>query len=133
MGLFDALIATAGSAVSGSLVGAVTAAVANPATGGLQGLVEKAKEAGLAEQAASWVGQQANLPITPEQVHAVLGSDVVHKLAEQLNMPHTDVASGLAQVLPAVVNHLTPDGVVPEHGSAGLQQGLSALSALTGL
>ncbi len=133
MGLFDGLIGSVGSAVGGALVEAVTAAVADPANGGLQGLVDKASAAGLGEHAASWVGQAANLAITAEQAHAVLGGDMVQALASKLNLSPAEVASGLAQALPEVVNHLTPEGVVPTPGSGGLQAGLAALSMFTGL
>lgn len=133
MGLFDSLLKVAGGAASSGLLNAVVGMATNPQTGGLQGLVQKAVDSGLAEQAASWVGKEANLPITPEQVHAVFGSEMVHNLAAQLNVPHAEVANGLAAVLPEVVNHLTPEGVVPSHDSPVLQQGLAALTAFKGL
>lgn len=133
MGFFDSLLGAANGALKSGLLTAVVGAVTNPQTGGLQGLVQKAVDSGMAEQAASWVSKKENLPITPEQIHAVLGSDVVHGLAAQLGVPHAEVANGLATILPEVVNHLTPHGEIPAADSPVLQQGLAALTAFKGL
>ncbi len=133
MSLFDSLLKVASDAVGGDLMNAVVGLVNNPQTGGLQGLVQKAMDSGLAEQAASWVSKGANLPITAEQVQSVLGSDVVQGLAAKLNVPQGEVANGLATLLPEVVDKLTPDGVVPAQGENSLlQQGLAALTGFKG-
>ena len=41
--------------------------------GGLQGLIEQFTKSGLGEQAASWVSQGANLPVSGEQLSQALG------------------------------------------------------------
>jgi uncharacterized protein YidB (DUF937 family) len=52
------------------------------------------------------------------------GSGKLQDIAEQLGIDHADAAGGLAELLPQVVNHLTPNGVVQDDL---VQQGLSLL------
>jgi uncharacterized protein YidB (DUF937 family) len=65
-----------------------------------------------------------NLPISAEQITQVLGSGQLRDIAKQLGIDHTDAAGGLADLLPQVVNHLTPNGAVQDDL---VQQGLSLL------
>ena len=84
--------------------------------GGLQGLIGKLQASGLGEQAKSWVGTGENLPISPDQIQSLLGSDKLQALAAQLGMNHQDAAGGLAQMLPRVVDRMTPGGALPAEG-----------------
>lgn len=115
-----------------SLLTTVVGMISNPETGGLKGLLEKANAAGLGEHVASWVGTGENLPVSAEQIHAVLGSETVQGIASQLGLAPAETASGLASVLPEVVNQLTPNGELPAADSAVLQQGLAALTQFFG-
>jgi uncharacterized protein YidB (DUF937 family) len=92
--------------------------------GGLQGLVEKFKNEGLGDMIASWVSTGPNPPISAEQIKLVLGS-VLPDLAKQAGTDTNTAANGLAQVLPGLVDQLTPNGESVE-GDA-LQQGLKAV------
>jgi uncharacterized protein YidB (DUF937 family) len=87
---------------------------------GLQGLVGKLDAAGLAEMAQSWIGTGDNTAISPEQVRAALGDDEVHRAAQEAGISDDEAAGGLAEMLPDLVNRLTPDGKLPDLGE--LQQ-----------
>jgi uncharacterized protein YidB (DUF937 family) len=87
---------------------------------GLQGLVGKLDAAGLAEMAQSWVGTGDNKAISPDQVRAALGEDEVHRAATEAGISDDEAAGGLAEMLPDLVNRLTPDGKLPDLGE--LQQ-----------
>jgi uncharacterized protein YidB (DUF937 family) len=67
---------------------------------------------------ASWIGTGANQPISAEQVQAALGSDPLQQLAGQLGVSRGEAASGLADLLPQVVDKLRPQGTLPEGGGA---------------
>ena len=54
-----------------------------------------------------------------------LGSDKIQEIAAKLGITDSAVSSGLAALLPQVIDKLTPDGVVPEGGL--LDQGLDIL------
>ena len=85
--------------------------------GGIDGLVNKLQQSGLGDLAASWVGTGENKSINPEQLANVLGKDQIAAVAQQAGIPESQGASVLSQVLPAMVDKLTPDGKVPESSS----------------
>ena len=87
------------------------------AMGGIDGLVNKLQQSGLGDLAASWVGTGENKSINPEELANVLGKDQIAALAQQAGIPESQGASVLSQVLPAMVDKLTPDGKVPESNS----------------
>ena len=84
--------------------------------GGLRGLVEKFNEAGLGEVVGSWIGKGENLPVSADQLKEVLGSDMLGKLAGQLGVDPDQASGQLAELLPGLVDKLTPQGVAPENG-----------------
>ena len=97
--------------------------------GGLQGLIEQFTKSGLGEQAASWVSQGANLPVSGEQLSQALGGaggGGLAQMLQQFGMNPSEGMDGLAKMLPDVVNQLTPNGRVEEDGG-GLEQQLSSL------
>jgi uncharacterized protein YidB (DUF937 family) len=87
--------------------------------GGLSGLVASFEQGGLGGLVASWVGTGANLPISAEQLQSVLGSDQVQAIAARLGISPEQASGHLAQVLPQVVDKLTPDGTVPAGANLG--------------
>src|SRR5450432_2961184 len=99
--------------------------------GGLPGIISKLQNGGLAQQVGSWVGTGQNAPISGSQLQEVLGSGAIGQIAQQLGMSHGDASSGLAQVLPQLIDHLTPHGQVGDNHSDMLAQALSALTKRT--
>lgn len=84
--------------------------------GGLDGLLQKFKAGGLGEAVASWVGTGENLPVTGQQIQNVLGNEQVAAIARQLGVDPQQASTQIAQVLPGLVNKLTPGGQMPEGG-----------------
>ena len=93
--------------------------VLNGQAGGLDGVLRSLQGSGLGDAVSSWIGTGPNLPVTGEQLQSALGSGVVQDLAAKLGISPTDAASHLSQLLPRIVDHLTPNGEVPEGGLAG--------------
>jgi uncharacterized protein YidB (DUF937 family) len=85
--------------------------------GGLQGLVQTFRDKGMGELVSSWVGTGPNPPISADQVHQVLGSDQVKALAAKAGINPDVAGSAIAQLLPGLVDKLTPNGCVPEHSN----------------
>ena len=98
------------------LMGAVMGLIQNH-PGGIQGLLAQFQEKGLGDQVASWIGTGANQPISAEHIQTALGSDQLQQLAGQLGVSHDEAASGLAGLLPQVVDKLSPEGNLPEGGN----------------
>jgi uncharacterized protein YidB (DUF937 family) len=80
--------------------------------GGLAGLVQQFTDAGLGREASSWVSTGQNLPISAEQISQVLGQGNVRSLGENFNLSSESASAGLASLLPALIDHLTPKGQV---------------------
>lgn len=93
--------------------------------GGIGGLEQKFQGGGLGQIFSSWVSTGQNLPVSPEQITQALGHDQVSQLAQQAGVSHGEAASSLAQLLPSIIDKLTPHGTAPT-GNA-LQSGLSGL------
>ena len=93
--------------------------------GGITGLQQKFQSNNLGNIFASWVGGGPNQPVTGEQITQVLGQDSVAHVANQSGLTHGAAASGLAALLPIIIDKLTPGGAIPT-GSA-LQSGISSM------
>jgi uncharacterized protein YidB (DUF937 family) len=96
--------------------------------GGLEGVLGRFRQGGLGQQADSWVGTGQNMNISRDQLQQIFGSSTISDLASQLGMPEDQAGSTMAQLLPEVINHLTPQGQVPENGDEEIAQGLSMLA-----
>lgn len=129
MGLLDGVLGGGES----SPMAAITSLLGGQEGGGLAGLIGAFEQAGLGEAAKSWVSSGQNLPISAEQIQSVLSSGMIADFADKLGIDPQQAASTLAQVLPQVVDHLTPNGQVPEGGLGGaLGGGLGGLGDLLG-
>ena len=132
MGLFDDVAGGilkqvfSSSSVQNNLLQIITSYLQSSESGGLGGLVEQFNEKGLGDTVSSWVGSGENLPISADQISQVLGSGEITRIAEQLGVSPEETSGGLAEVLPQVVDRLTPEGSVPSDDL--LSQGLSLLA-----
>lgn len=122
----------------GALLKVVIAMLANGqgqgqggAGGGLGDLIGKFTQGGLGDVIGSWVGPGQNAPISGGQLTEVLGSDMISDLAAQLGLSHEEAAGQLSQVLPQVVDRLTPQGRAPEGGLGGMDDLMAQLSQLS--
>jgi uncharacterized protein YidB (DUF937 family) len=82
-------------------------------TGGLGGLTEIFGRAGMRQQVDSWVAQGPNMAISPDQIAAAFGTERLGQLAEQAGMTHAEAAGQLSEILPGLVDRLTPGGAMP--------------------
>jgi uncharacterized protein YidB (DUF937 family) len=79
------------------------------------------------------VGTGQNLPISTDQLQHVLGSEQVKQLAAQAGISPETASSHLTQLLPMLIDKLTPNGQVPEASSSTssmLEAGLDMLKGL---
>jgi uncharacterized protein YidB (DUF937 family) len=120
MGLLDSVLGGLAQQGSGNaLLDGVLAMVNDPAHGGLEGLIAKFREGGLGALADSWVSTGRNLPISAEQIQQALGGTHLGPLAQDLGLSQGDLSSRLAQLLPEVVDKLTPGGQLPDASALG--------------
>jgi uncharacterized protein YidB (DUF937 family) len=94
-------------------------------TGGLSALLQKLKDSGLEEQVASWIGSGENQAVSGNQIKDALGEETLQQIAQQAGLAQEHAASGLAQLLPQIIDKLSPNGKVPHEDL--VREGLSLL------
>lgn len=119
MGLFDSVMGAVNNHVQqqGGIANVLSGLLANNGElGGLNGLVEKFKQAGLGDAVNSWIGTGANQAISGDQLTDALGGDMVTQAANQLGLDPSQLSGQLAQMLPGLIDKLTPNGAAPAGG-----------------
>jgi uncharacterized protein YidB (DUF937 family) len=81
--------------------------------GGLGGLLNKLEQGGLGKATSSWVGSGQNQPVSPGQLGSALGSNIIKTLAQKSGLSEEELTKQLSQVLPGIVDKLTPNGRLP--------------------
>jgi uncharacterized protein YidB (DUF937 family) len=141
MGLMDSLIGAATGSLTGNnqaQAGASGAGGLDPqmlmgivgalmnSSGGLSGILSKLQQSGLGDAAASWVGTGSNQAVSADAVGDALGPDLMGMIAQQMGGSQEQAAGTMADVLPGLIDKLTPRGQVPD------DNGMSALGGLLG-
>ena len=80
---------------------------------GLGGLLDRFRQSGQGKAADSWIGTGPNDPVSPGQVGNTLGPNIIKTLAERSGLSQEELLRQLSQVLPGVVDKLTPNGRLP--------------------
>jgi uncharacterized protein YidB (DUF937 family) len=82
--------------------------------GALGTLVDQFRQRGFGDQVNSWVGTGQNQPIAPDQLDQAVGSDTIDQLSRQFQMPRGQLLSELSNELPGAIDHVTPQGQIPD-------------------
>src|SRR5262245_3056448 len=83
--------------------------------GGVEGMLDKFRQGGYGDQAASWQSTGQNIPVSGSALQEVLGSGAIGQIAQQLGISHGETAGGLAQMLPQLIDQFTPTGNIPDN------------------
>jgi uncharacterized protein YidB (DUF937 family) len=138
MGLFDSVLGAVSSQLqqqvaNGNLNQVLGKLLANNGElGGLQGMMDKFNQAGLGNVLNSWIGTGSNLPISGDQLASALGPDTLDKLAGQVGLDGSQLSDQLAQILPGLVDKLTPHGTAPQGGLGNTGDLMGMLGGLLG-
>ena len=104
----------------GAGMGSGAGSMGGGSLGGIGELLAQFQRSGLGDVFASWISKGQNAPISGAQIQSALGPDMVTQLAQQLGQSQDATAAQLAEVMPQVVDQLTPNGQVPEGGLGDL-------------
>ena len=96
---------------------------ADPGRTRRRAVLTRFRQGGLAQQADSWVSTGQNMNISGDQLQQVFGSSTISDLASQLGMSEDQAGSAMAQLLPEVINRVTPEGQVPQNGNEEIAGG----------
>jgi uncharacterized protein YidB (DUF937 family) len=141
MGLLDSLLGSMASgqsshgAIGSALLGLLASETGRSASndqsadqspaavsGGLNELAQRFQQSGLGDVIQSWIGSEPNKPIGTDELHQAIGSDTVDRLSEQTGMGKAQLLPLLAQLLPTLVDRLTPNHRVPDEGEVSRMQ-----------
>jgi OmpA-OmpF porin, OOP family len=81
--------------------------------GGLGGLLDRFKSAGLTTDVASWLARPDASPIAAGQIEHTLGAAALSGIAGRLGLTQGAASTALGYALPKIVGLLTPGGAVP--------------------
>lgn len=137
MGLLDELLGTVLSGHSGDvsqeqgsgIAQAVVGMLNDPRLGGIDGLLRQFQQSGLGDVFQSWIGTGKNLPVSAQQLSQVLGHGQMEQLTQQAGVSASQGVAVLAQILPMVIDRLTPDGKVPQQSQL-VDAGMNLLKRL---
>jgi uncharacterized protein YidB (DUF937 family) len=99
----------------------------SPQVGGISGLQQMFQQKGLGGIVSSWIGTGQNLPISADQLQNILHGNALQDIAAKNGMDLGQLGSIFSQLLPNVVDKLTPNGQVPDSGA--LSQMIKGLTA----
>jgi uncharacterized protein YidB (DUF937 family) len=77
-------------------------------------VLAQVQRAGFGEQAASWVGTGANRPIPPDAMSQIFGREGLEQISRHAGLSEEDASRGLSELLPEVVDRVTPEGDLPD-------------------
>ncbi len=116
MGLFDQLGSMAKGALAAELAAngpaLLNSVLAKTNLGDLQGIVTQLQQGGLGPQVQTWLSNNANAAVTPQQIQAALGNEQVKQIAEHLGLPVDAALKVLAEHLPAAVDQASSNGTL---------------------
>ena len=95
--------------------------------GGIGAVLQRFRQKGYGPQANSWMSTGPNEALAPQAVDEVVGTDELSRLSQQLGVGREDVASGFAEILPEMVDRLTPEGNLPPDADEVLDNGRMTL------
>jgi len=87
-------------------------------SGPFAALLERFQQAGFGEQTRSWVGTGRNEALPRGAVERAFGRDGVSEVARAAGVSEEEASRGLEELLPEMIDRMTPDGNVPDDDDA---------------
>jgi uncharacterized protein YidB (DUF937 family) len=81
--------------------------------GGLGGLLRQFQRNGFGDAIDSWIGTGPNKSVAPSQISNALSPEIIDALSQRTGLPKDQISQILSQVLPNLVDQLTPQGQLP--------------------
>jgi uncharacterized protein YidB (DUF937 family) len=95
--------------------------------GGMGAVLDKFKQKGFGRQTQSWVDTGANDSVDEKAVEQVVGREELREMAQRLGVPEQEVAQAFAEIMPEMVDKLSPDGQLPGEADEVLDEGARTL------
>lgn len=123
-GILGGLMGQGGGAASGGMGGMLGGLLGGGALSGLGGLLGNLRGQGLERHVDSWVGSGENHPVAPHELESAFHPEELDEAARHAGTDRGALLNEMSQMLPSMVDRMTPGGRVPQHeneiGSGGL-------------
>lgn len=128
MGLLDQLAGALGSGNGRNTLGELEA-VWNwvQEQGGIEALLHKFQQGGLGEILASWIGNGGNQSVSGGELKSAFGEEALQSLAQKLGTDINGASGTLAELLPQLIDRLSPQGEIDRQAVQNKQLDLGAL------
>lgn len=105
-----------GGGSSGGLLGGLGGGALGGLLSGLAGMLTGARRHGLADHVESWVGPGSNQVPSAQQLEPMFDPAAVDAAARHAGTDRGTLLEAVAQVMPGMVDRLTPQGRLPQPG-----------------
>lgn len=95
--------------------------------GGVGAVLDKFRQQGYGRQTQSWVSTGQNDGIDEQAVEQVVGQGELQQMAQRLGVPEHEVAQAFAEIMPEMVDKLTPQGQLPDQADDVLDESRQTL------
>jgi len=95
--------------------------------GGMGAVLDRFRQQGFGRQAQSWVATGSNDGIDERAVEQVVGAGELQQMAQRLGVPEQEVAQAFAEIMPQMVDQLSPQGQLPREADEVLDEGRQTL------
>ena len=96
-----------------ALLGMLLSLMFDEKRGGFSGFIDRFRAKGLGDAVTSWFGNGENKSLSTAQLETVMGPQVLAQMASRLDLAPNVVATALGQLIPTVIDKLSPDGRLP--------------------
>ncbi len=124
--ILDSVLGNKQSSGQGMLLAVLLPMILNwvQSNGGLSGALAKIQGMGMQQQVGSWMStNQSNSNLSLEQVGQLFGRNEISQVSQQTGANENMVMQGIAELLPEVMNQLTPQGGMQAESQANQEIG----------
>jgi uncharacterized protein YidB (DUF937 family) len=117
MGLFDKVVSgmvkgLAKTVDAAAIPGLALQYLAKTEVGDAAGLIARLRQGGLDQEVESWLGPGPNLPVTPEQLRAALGENLIEQFVAVTGISADKLLVLMAGYLPNAIDAMSPNGTI---------------------
>jgi len=95
--------------------------------GGMGAVLDRFRQQGYTRQAQSWVDAGDNQPLDEQAVEQVVGHSELQQMAQRLGVPEHEVVQAFAEIMPEMVDKLSPEGQLPREADDVLDESTRTL------
>ncbi|MBT0727874.1 YidB family protein [Rosenbergiella australiborealis] len=95
--------------------------------GGIEVLIQKFQQGGLGEILSSWLSNGTNQSVSHSDIQSAFSQQDLQSLADKLGTDVQGASSTLSQILPQLVDKISPQGEVHAEASGNAQNDLGSL------